>query len=103
MDTEIGKVEKFSGRLRVPADKSLTHRALFLSALAEGVSTIENPLAADDCLSTLRCLEQLGCQMKIKEKSWSVTGHGLWGFINPKKPLACGTSGTTMRLLSGIL
>ena len=103
MDTEIGRVDKFSGRLRVPPDKSLTHRAVFLSSLADGDSTIENPLTADDCLSTLRCMEQLGCRMKIRKNQWTVTGHGLWNLKSYSKPLDCGNSGTTMRLLSGIL
>ncbi len=103
MEIKLSKAQRFQGRVRVPSDKSLTHRAVLFSSLAKGVSTIENPLAAADCLSTLSCVEQLGCGVEKKGNIWKVQGPGLWGYKKPSGHLDCGNSGTTMRLLSGIL
>lgn len=103
MNKTISPVKKLKGTIRVPPDKSLTHRAILFSALAKGVSTIKNPLTAEDCLSTAKCIEDLGCKVEKKKDLWKVHGVGLWGFSAPDKPLDCGNSGTTMRLLSGIL
>lgn len=99
----LSPVSEINGRLRVPPDKSLTHRSLFFSALAEGTSTIYNPLAAEDCLSTAKCLTQLGCEINRETTPWTVEGVGMFGFKKPDAPLDCGNSGTTMRLISGIL
>ena len=99
----LSAATQLQGRLRVPPDKSLTHRSLFFSALADGVSTITNPLAAEDCLSTAKCLEQLGCEINRTAQPWTVKGVGLFGFKKPTAPLDCGNSGTTMRLISGLL
>ncbi len=103
LTTTLSAVSTLRGRLRVPPDKSLTHRSLFFSALAEGTSTIHNPLAAEDCLSTAKCLAQLGCEINRDTTPWTVKGVGLFGFKKPAAPLDCGNSGTTMRLISGIL
>lgn len=91
------------GRLQVPPDKSLTHRSLFFSAIAEGTSSIVNPLPAEDCLSTASCLTQLGCHIDRSSAEWKVKGVGLFGFKKPESALDCGNSGTTMRLISGLL
>ncbi len=99
----ISPVSKFSGTVSVPPDKSLTHRAILFSSLADGDSTIENPLMAADCLSTARCVEELGIKIEKAPGLWTVHGNGLWGFKAPTAPFNCGNSGTTMRLLSGIL
>jgi 3-phosphoshikimate 1-carboxyvinyltransferase len=103
MNVVLEPARKFSGRLRVPPDKSITHRAVLLSALANGTSIIHNPLAAEDCLSTAACVEALGCRVEKQQENWRVTGRGLWGFSPPKRALDCGNSGTTMRLVSGIM
>jgi 3-phosphoshikimate 1-carboxyvinyltransferase len=95
--------QRFAGAVTVPSDKSITHRAVLLSSLASGTSTIHNPLEAADCLSTLSCVEALGCNVEKNKNVWKVTGRGLWGYKKPAKPLDCGNSGTTMRLISGIL
>jgi len=95
--------KKIAGEVLIPPDKSITHRAVLFSSLAKGLSTIENPLEAEDCLSTLQCIEDLGCRITKGEKRWTVEGKGLWGYQRPRRPLHCGNSGTTMRLLSGIL
>jgi len=100
---EIRRAARLRGDVNVPPDKSLTHRAVMFSALAEGESTINRPLMAADCLSTVSCMEKLGAVVKGTPDKWIVTGAGLWGFRKPEGPLDCGNSGTTMRLLSGIL
>ncbi len=103
MDVALNSVSRFEGQIQVPSDKSLTHRAVLFSSLAKGKSVIRHPLSAEDCLSTLGCAETLGLKVAKKENEWTVEGKGLWGFSAPTKPLDCGNSGTTMRLLSGIL
>jgi 3-phosphoshikimate 1-carboxyvinyltransferase len=103
MKTSIKPASLFAGRVRVPSDKSITHRAVLLSALADGTSTIYDPLEAEDCLSTASVMESLGARVEKKPGVWKVTGKGLWSFSAPKKTLDCGNSGTTMRLVSGIL
>ena len=100
---EIRRAARLRGNVSVPPDKSLTHRSVMFSALAEGESTINNPLMAADCLSTVSCVEALGAEVKGSPGKWTVKGAGLWGFKAPVAPLDCGNSGTTMRLLSGIL
>ncbi len=103
MKTLVQPTSEIAGSLNVPSDKSLTHRAIFLSALSRGVSTIKNPLLAEDCLSSASCMEALGCNIERTFPVWKVHGVGLWGFKAPTAPLNCGNSGTTMRLISGIM
>jgi len=104
------------GRVRLPGDKSISHRALLLGALAEGPSRVSGFLPAADCLATLRCLRGLGIEIETPSPNPSpyegegsrgvalvVHGRGLHGLRPPTGPLDCGNSGTTMRLLSGIL
>lgn len=92
-----------SGTITVPGDKSITHRALILSALAEGPSTITGFSTGEDCLNTLRSLQTLGIPITVLPDSLEVTGKGLWGLTEPSRPLDCGNSGTGFRLLSGVL
>ncbi len=103
MEKVIRKPSALRGTISVPADKSITHRAILLSSLANGTSTIENPLLADDCLSTARCMEELGVKIERSKDKWTIHGKGLWSFVAPRNDLDCGNSGTTMRLLSGVL
>lgn len=89
-----------------PPDKSITHRALFLAALARGTSVIRNPLATGDCLSTLKALQKLGVSIRKRPGVWTVTGRKGGVQTRPYKPrgvIDCGNSGTTIRLLTGIL
>jgi 3-phosphoshikimate 1-carboxyvinyltransferase len=88
------------GTLRVPGDKSISHRAALLGALAHGTTQVEGFLLADDCLATLRCLRALGAA--IEETEGRVTIHGR-ALREPEDVLDAGNSGTTIRLLSGIL
>jgi 3-phosphoshikimate 1-carboxyvinyltransferase len=92
------------GRFHPPGDKSISHRALLLGALANGTSRIENFLPAQDCLATLACLRSLGVRVLQHDPTTvTVTGRGLDGLSAPAGPLDCVRSGTTMRLLAGIL
>jgi 3-phosphoshikimate 1-carboxyvinyltransferase len=92
------------GRVRVPGDKSISHRALLLGALAEGDSHIANFLPSGDCLATLECLRQLGVHIEQHDTTTlTVCGRGKSGLEAPAFPLNCVRSGTTMRLLTGIL
>ena len=93
-----------TGQLSLPGDKSISHRALLLGSLAEGISTVQNFLPAADCLATLGCLRSLGIPVEHDGKSAvTVAGRGLYGLSAPTGLLDCVRSGTTMRLLAGIL
>jgi len=101
---DILPVKGLQGELWVPGDKSISHRALIISSLASGTSKITGFLSGEDCLSTMGCLRQLG--VKILERSSAnleVQGGGLHGFKEPLSPLNAGNSGTTARLLLGLL
>ena len=100
---KINKVSKLNGTIVVPADKSITHRAIMLSALADGKSVINNYLKSDDFLMTLNAFKQMGVQIEQKENSLIIEGAGINGLKNPVKEIYAGNSGTTTRLLSGVL
>ena len=92
------------GVIQVPGDKSLSHRALLFAALAEGTSTLQGWLPAADCEATLRCVRALGVEVERPAADrLIVRGRGLRGLQPASAPLDCGGSGTTMRLLMGIL
>ena len=91
------------GTTRPPGDKSISHRALLLAAIADGDSRIANLPAGEDVASTASCLRQLGCDVTLAAGQARVRGRGLHGLSAPSGPLDCGNSGTTMRLLAGIL
>src|SRR5215216_5189106 len=90
-----------SGRLRLPGDKSISHRAALIAALADGVSEISNFSTAVDCASTVNCLRQLGISIEQKHNKLIVTGSQK--LITPRRPLDCGNSGSTLRILAGVL
>lgn len=91
------------GTIAVPGDKSITHRAIILSALAEGDSTISAYCRGEDCLNTLRAFQTMGIQIEAGPEQLRVRGKGLWGLTEPQEPLDCGNSGTGIRLLAGLL
>jgi len=92
------------GKTTVPGDKSLSHRALILGAIAQGSSRVQGFLPAEDCLATVKCLEALGIRIEQEDKTTLIVhGCGLRGLKPPSTTLNCVRSGTTMRLLSGIL
>ncbi len=87
----------------MPGDKSISHRYAMLAALAEGTSELRHFSAAADCHSTLACMQALGAEIKTEKDTVRITGHGHSGLRESRKALDAGNSGTTMRLLSGIL
>jgi 5-enolpyruvylshikimate-3-phosphate synthase len=92
--------------VRVPGDKSISHRALLLAALAEGESRLEGVLPGADCRSTADALRALGVdvpQLPLDGAPFRIRGVGLSGLRPPGAPLDCGNSGTTARLLLGVL
>jgi 3-phosphoshikimate 1-carboxyvinyltransferase len=91
------------GRLLLPGDKSISHRAAMIAALAAGASRIEGFSTSADCASTLSCLRRLGIRIERDGATVVVQGTGRAGLQAPREPLDCGNSGTTMRLLAGIL
>lgn len=92
------------GEVEVPGDKSITHRALMLGALANGTMRITNALMATDCIATLEIVRALGVDVEQTEAGEIlVHGKGISGLREPLRPLECGGSGTTIRLMSGIL
>ncbi|NPV28614.1 MAG: 3-phosphoshikimate 1-carboxyvinyltransferase [Firmicutes bacterium] len=103
MELRVIPGEKISGSCTVPGDKSISHRAALIGALAEGTTTIKNFQRGADCLSTLRCLRALGVKVEEEEGVVRVTGKGLNGLEEPEVVLDAGNSGTTMRLLLGVL
>ena len=99
----IKPARRIRGRLKLPGDKSISHRAAILAALACGRSTLENYSTSEDCARTLGCLRGLGVRIEGVEAGVCVTGVGREGLIAPRAPLDCGNSGSTMRMLAGVL
>jgi len=102
MQLQIKKRNGLKGEITIPADKSISHRAVMFSSLAKGIVTIENFSHGADCLSTLEIIKALGVSAEFKDKKTLII-NSKNGFTAPKKDLYCGNSGTTMRLMSGIL
>jgi len=95
---------KLTGRLRVPGDKSISHRAVMMGSLAEGVTTVSGLLQGEDVLSTLAAFRQMGVRVEGPDQGQLVLhGVGLRGLKAPRHPLDMGNSGTAMRLMTGIL
>ena len=99
----IHPARTINGSLEVPGDKSISHRYAMLAAISEGASDITNFSAAADCRSTLDCLSRLGAKIEVKGSHVRVAGAGLAGLRKSRRSLDAGNSGTTMRLLAGIL
>jgi len=97
------KVNSIKGELFLRGDKSISHRAVMFSAMADGISVIRNCSGSEDVSSTINCFEKLGCKFEINGDQIKVTGKGFKGFAKPKTELYAGNSGTTARLISGIL
>lgn len=96
-----GKVIK--GSLTVPGDKSISHRAVMFSALAKGETKVKGFLPGEDCLSTISVFRKMGVSIEQEQDSVWIQGLGLHGLKAPEEVLYCGNSGTTMRLMAGIL
>ncbi|WP_082233997.1 3-phosphoshikimate 1-carboxyvinyltransferase [Halobacillus massiliensis] len=95
--------EGLSGNLSVPGDKSISHRAVIFSALAEGTSHITNFLTGEDCLRTVQAFREFGVEIERKGKEVTIYGKGINALQTPTQPINFGNSGTTARLLSGVL
>ncbi|MFV8828360.1 3-phosphoshikimate 1-carboxyvinyltransferase [Alkalihalobacterium sp. APHAB7] len=103
----MSKVEQITGGLngtiKVPGDKSISHRAVMFGAIAEGTTTIEGFLPGEDCLSTIDCFRKLGIYIEAQGDKVKVEGKGWEGLTEPSEILDVGNSGTTTRLMLGIL
>ena len=99
----ISASKPLRGTLTVSGDKSISHRAVMFGSLATGTTEIEGFLAGEDCLSTIRCFRSMGVQIEQNGSSVKVFGRGLRELTVPDGILDCGNSGTTTRLLSGVL
>jgi 3-phosphoshikimate 1-carboxyvinyltransferase len=99
----IHPAKSINGGIELPGDKSISHRYGMLAGIAQGVSELRHFSAAADCHSTLACMKALGAEVKIEKDVVRVTGKGPHGLRAPRKALDAGNSGTTIRLLSGIL
>ena len=103
MDKYFNHIEKVGGELELPGDKSISHRAVMFSSLAEGKSKIFNLSDGEDVLSTRNCFKQMGINVESKGNFIEITGKGFKNFTRPSGFLNAGNSGTTARLISGIL
>ncbi len=99
----IQPAKQLAGGVEPPGDKSISHRYAMIAALAEGVSELRHFAAAADCRSTLDCMKALGADVKIDKDTVRIAGRGLRGLQAARRALDAGNSGTTMRLLTGIL
>ena len=98
----INKCKRLEGSISVPGDKSISHRSIMLGAVAKGKTRISNFLMGKDCLSTIACFKSLGVEIEILDDTVNVYGKGL-ELSEPDDVLDCGNSGTTTRLILGIL
>src|SRR5437868_13369595 len=103
MREQIKPASAIIGAVELPGDKSISHRYAMLAAIAEGASKIANYSTGGDCQSTLACMRALGAGVEHRGRQVIVTGHGLDGLREPAAMLDAGNSGSTMRMLSGLL
>ena len=99
----IHPAKHLTGGVEPPGDKSISHRYAMIAALAEGASELRHFAAAADCHSTLDCMKALGAEVRLDKDTVRIAGHGLRGLKGSRRALDAGNSGTTMRLLAGIL
>src|SRR6185295_8940681 len=97
----LNPARKISGRLQLPGDKSISHRAALIAALASERSEITNFSTARDCASTVECLRELG--VSIEQTNEKLIFAGGQKLVAPGRPLDCGNSGSTLRILTGVL
>ena len=97
------KARQLKGEVTIPGDKSISHRAVMFGALAEGTTEVINFLQGADCLSTIACFRKMGVTIENTPEHILIHGRGLHGLQAPDSILDAGNSGTTTRLISGIL
>lgn len=100
---KLKKIQSLRGELTVPGDKSISHRAVMFGALAQGMTEVHHFLKGADCLSTIDCFRRLGIRIEETDDILLIHGKGLDGLVSPTDILDAGNSGTTTRLLAGIL
>ncbi|MRX70988.1 3-phosphoshikimate 1-carboxyvinyltransferase [Bacillus lacus] len=100
---KLKKAASLKGIIRIPGDKSISHRAVMFGSIAEGITSITNFLPGADCLSTISCFQKLGVEIERKGTNVTVKGIGLKGLAPAEETLDVGNSGTTIRLIMGIL
>ena len=103
MHLKLSKSKNLKGQVTIPGDKSISHRSIILSSLAEGTSEISGFLKGEDCLATLDSFKKVGVKIEEEDEKISVHGVGLHGLKKPTQNLYLGNSGTSMRLLAGLL
>src|SRR5260221_13453172 len=99
----VTPARRLQGRVRVPGDKSISHRYALLAALSQGRSELRNYAPGADCQSTLTCLAGLGVDLTIAAGTVTLMGRGLQSCRSPIVPLDAGNLGTTMRMLAGVV
>ena len=100
---EFTKASRLLGEISVPGDKTISHRSVMFGSIAQGLTEIDHFLSGADCLSTISCFQKMGIEIEHRGEKVLVHGKGLRGLLAPSAPLDCGNSGTTTRLISGIL
>lgn len=100
---QINRADSLHGQVNIPGDKSISHRAIMFGSLASGTTEITNFLEGADCLSTIACFRKMGIDIEHSKERVLVHGKGLHGLTKPTHTLDAGNSGTTTRLISGIL
>ncbi|KJD51986.1 3-phosphoshikimate 1-carboxyvinyltransferase, partial [Bacillus amyloliquefaciens] len=98
-----GIISSLKGELHIPGDKSISHRSVMFGAIAEGKTVIKNFLPGADCLSTIACFRKMGVEIEQNGSDVTVLGKGLDQLAEPAELLDVGNSGTTIRLMLGIL
>src|SRR5690242_1594209 len=97
----IQPAKNILGSIRLPGDKSISHRYAMLAAIAQGTTRLTNFSTGADCASTLSCIQQLGCAVRNVDGTLEIDGRAK--LARPAEGLDCGNSGSTMRMLSGII
>ena len=100
---ELCSITGLKGKVRIPGDKSISHRCVMFGSIASGTTVADNFLNGADCLATIRCFRTLGIDIEEEGDTVTIHGKGLHGLSAPTDILDVGNSGTTTRLLSGIL
>ena len=103
MNTVINPAKHIKGKIVVPGDKSISHSSVMMGAIAKGTTNVRGFLTGEDCLSTINCFKELGINIEINGTDVVIHGKGLHGLTAPAKTLDVGNSGTTLRLMSGLL
>lgn len=103
MDWKIRPSKRIKGEIRVPPDKSISHRAIMFGAISSGDLTIRNLLSGEDCMRTLEAFRSLGAEITRRDDEVIIHGKGLKGLSASSAPIDLGNSGTSMRIMSGIL